>query len=313
MKKVYPPNAKQDAEPRGHHFVPKCWLAGFTETGETDGRLWVTDFSRKRQWQTTPEKAGKIRDFYRLSDPAPDPVVVEKMFSELESVSGPILNNLDTERRPPTADELDALLQFIAIRWARVPAFRPLVLEVLDKLARRKFAESLQCRETWIAALKEAGLDPAAPGADYDRAQVFFESGEFNIAAETEWYIMRAFQAAEAILPLLRGRYWGTSFSQSGRFIGSDNPVALEGPKGEKVGFKNAEFVFYAVSRHVFLTGTLVKVTRPPFNLKYISQMNTMMMLTSDLQVYSHVSDFSWADVKRKHQTEWQLFSKEKY
>jgi hypothetical protein len=52
---------------------------------------------------------------------------------------------------------------------------------------------------------------------------------------------------------------------------------------------------------------------RPRFNLNFIAQTNTMMLLTADAQVYSHVSDFSWADENRKHQTDWRLFSKEKY
>ena len=80
------PPIRQEAEPRRHHYVPQCWLAGFTETGENDGRLWVTDFSRQQQWPTTPANAGHIRDFYRLADPAPDPVAVERFFSQLEGI-----------------------------------------------------------------------------------------------------------------------------------------------------------------------------------------------------------------------------------
>ena len=94
--------------------MPKCWLGGFTESGTNDGRLWVTDLSRQKQWATTPENAGHIRDFYRLSEPTPDPVVVEKFFSELESRVAPILKSVDRERRPPNDDELDALLHFMA-------------------------------------------------------------------------------------------------------------------------------------------------------------------------------------------------------
>ena len=293
--------------------MPRCWLAGFTESGEKDGRLFVTDLSRRKQWPSTPENAGHIRDFYRLSEPVPDPVVVEKFFSELESQVAPLLKSLDSERRAPSQDELDALLYFMAFQWVRVPRFRPFTLQVLDRLAREKIAQDLQTRETWIAGLKEAGMDPNDPGADYEAMKRFFESGEFNITAETDWYVQRAFKDAEGIAPLLRERYWGASFSDNGRFIASDNPVALEGPKGEMVGFKNAEFVFYPVSRHVFLTGTLVRMPRPRFNLNFIAQTNTMMLLTADAQVYSHVSDFSWADENRKHQTDWRLFSKEKY
>src|SRR5205807_2830981 len=131
-----PPN-REGAEPRRHHFVPKCWLAGFTESGENDGRLWVTDLSRQKQWATTPENAGHIRDFYRLSEPTPDPVVVEKFFSELESQVAPIIKKLDRDLRVPNQDELDALLNFIAFQWVRVPRFRPYALQILDRLARR--------------------------------------------------------------------------------------------------------------------------------------------------------------------------------
>src|ERR1017187_4944654 len=59
--------AMKEPEPRRHHYVPQCWLAGFTDTGEKDGQLWVTDLVRRKQWQASPNNAGHIRDFYRLS------------------------------------------------------------------------------------------------------------------------------------------------------------------------------------------------------------------------------------------------------
>jgi hypothetical protein len=308
-----PPTAKKDAEPRRHHYVPQCWLAGFTETAEKDGRLWVTDLSRQSQWASTPENAGHIRDFYRLSEPSPDPVIVEKMFGALESATAPILKSLDTERRPPNADELDALLQFIAFQWARVPKFRPFVLQILDRSTREKLDEELQSRETWIAALRKAGMDPDAPGADYEGMKRFFESGEYNLVAETEWYVDRALHAVDDVLPLLRERFWGTSITANGRFIASDNPVCLDGPKGQQVGFKNAKFVLYPVSRHVLLMGTMAPVGRPVMNFKHMVQMNTMMLLTADSQVYSHLPDFSWLDEHRRHQTDWRLFSRSNF
>jgi hypothetical protein len=305
--------AKQDAEPRGHHFVPKCWLAGFTETGEKDGRLWVTDLSRQKQWPTNPEKAGRIRDFYRVSEYRPDPNVVEKAFSDAEAAIGAILRSLDRDPRPPNPDELDALLQFMALQRGRVPAFRPFVLKVLESITQRGMREALQGRETWAAALQKADIRPDAPGADYDSTKKFFESGEYNVVAETEWYVQRALHAAQRIVPSLRKRYWGTSFSPKGRFIGSDNPVGLDGPKGVMVGFKNADVVIYPASRHLFLYGTLERVARPPMNLKYFSHMNTMMLLGSDCQVYSHLPDFDWLDENSKHQTCWKLFSKSNF
>ncbi len=88
-------------EPRAHHYVPQCWLAGFTDSGQKDGRLWVTDFNRKRQWPTTPPKAGHQRDFYRVSSPEQDPVVVEELYSKIEDGIAPVLKALDEELRGP--------------------------------------------------------------------------------------------------------------------------------------------------------------------------------------------------------------------
>ena len=208
---------------RRHHYVPRCWLAGFTETGENDGWLWVTDFSRQRQWPSTPDNAGHMRDFYRLADPAPHPVVVEQFFSVLEGQVAALLRSIDQERRRPNDDELDLLLQFIAFQWVRVPRFRPFALQVLDRILRERLVQKLQTRDTWIAALQEAGMDPDAPGAEYEGMKRFFESGEWNLTAETDWYLQRAFDEVEGVLGLLRERYWGMSFTHQGRLIASDN------------------------------------------------------------------------------------------
>jgi hypothetical protein len=38
-----------------------------------NGQLVVTDLARRKQWQASPNTAGHIRDFYRLSDEQLDP------------------------------------------------------------------------------------------------------------------------------------------------------------------------------------------------------------------------------------------------
>src|SRR5712671_5743609 len=113
-------------EPRAHHYVPQFWLARFTESGDKEGRLWVTDFKRHKQWSSTPANTGHRRDFYRISDDfRVDPVIVEKFYSRIEDLIAPVLKTLDEERCGPIKPELEALCVFMALQWARVPAFRP--------------------------------------------------------------------------------------------------------------------------------------------------------------------------------------------
>ena len=73
-------------EARAHHYVPQCWLLGFTETGEKDGMLYVTDLKRKKQWRCKPSEVGHRRDFNRVDDPSvSDPNAIETIFAEVES------------------------------------------------------------------------------------------------------------------------------------------------------------------------------------------------------------------------------------
>jgi len=119
------------SEPRRHRYVPSCWLGGFTDTGEKDGLLWVTDLVRRRQWRTSPYNAGHIRDYYLLSDEQLDPLIIERSFSKIEGLIAPGLRGLDREQRAPGVEEFSPLLPFIALQWAR-PSFRPMVFNVLD-------------------------------------------------------------------------------------------------------------------------------------------------------------------------------------
>jgi hypothetical protein len=272
---------------------------------------WVTDFSRQRQWPTTQANAGHQRDFYRtrMTD---DPVVVEKIYSDLESKICPILKALDRERREPNRDELDALLQFMAIQKSRVPAFRAAGLKIFEAFAHKEMAELLRTPETWLAELERLDIPSDIPGVDYASMKAFAKARVYRFVPETDWYIELGFDEAENVVSELRKRRWTTSFSPQGRFIASDDPVAMDGPKGKQITFATATAIFYPVSRHVFLHGTSVPIS-PPDTFKFIAHLNTLMLLTADRQVYSHMPDFSWLDEKRGHQTDWQLFVKERF
>ncbi len=304
----------RQAEPRRHHYVPRCWLCGFTDTSTQEGKLVVTDLIRKNQWVTKPANVGFARDFYRLTDERiSDPVLVEKALSRIESEIAPILRLMDEEHRGPTVEELEPLLYFIAIQWTRVPAFRPFILDVIDAVSYERLSEYLKSPKTWERALRKAGIPSDAPGAEYDRMKEFYAAKAYTLSAPTDWYMKRAFKAAEDVLPSLRKRLWSTFISPTGSFIASDSPVVLEGPRDVKVGFENAELITYVVSRHVTLWGTLWPIQRPLVNRKFIAKMNTLSLLQCEEQVFSNVPAFCWMDENSKYQTDWKKFSKDRY
>lgn len=303
---------EKGSEPRAHHIVPRFWLAGFTENGEKDGRLWVTDLKRRKQWPSNPGKIGYINDFYRIAEGDLDPVIVETALSKMEGIIAPILRGIDRERRAPRRDEMEELFEFIAIQWVRVPAFRVFARDLLEKFTQENVATALESEQSWIDTRKRVGIPIDAPGGDYRSMKEFWESGEHSLRIPTEWYMLEAFKAAGSIAPLLRKRYWGAAISPSGSFIGTDNPVIMDAAKGEMSGFVNAEVIFYQLSRHVLLYGVRDAIEPPFVNRKYIAHMNTFAMIRAQEQVFSPVPDFGFLDEAQKYQSNWELFSKDK-
>ena len=190
-----PPN---NPEPRAHHFTPQCWLAGFTDTGRKDGRLFVTDLNRRKQWPTAPPNAGHRRDFYRVTEPKLDPVWFERTFSEIEDIAAPVFRDLYDRPKEPGVEAMDVLMYFAAIQYIRVPAFRPVLLKVADSIDRSMIAGALKTPETWAQALKKAGIPADAPGASYDGMLALerdvVSTGQYPISAENDFFLVKGFE-----------------------------------------------------------------------------------------------------------------------
>jgi hypothetical protein len=276
--------------------------------------LYVTDLKRKKQWRCKPSEAGHRRDFNRVDDPSvADPFKIEKLFSEIESKVAPVLRLLTKEKRGPKDEfELGVLVEYLAIQWARVPSFRAVVQGVFESHFHR---EVLSSPEAWERALRRVGVSPGEPGTDYEMALEGLATGQITFNARPAFYLKQAAGVLEDVnkTQTLMRRRWNWLISDSGQFIGSDSPVALDGPLDQPIGIENAPWVSYPVSRHLLLYGTKEPIEPPYLTTKLIARHNTLAMLTADEQVYSHRPDFHWLDSSDHCQNDWQLFSREDF
>ena len=167
------------------------------------------------------------------------------------------------------------------MQYVRVPAFRATALRVTENAHRSLLREALKNPALWSAFLKKLGLPSDAPGAGQKEMVEFLESQKATFSAETEWFIQKGFSIVQNVSSWLRDRYWTAAVSSSGSFIGSDNPVSMDGAKGE-IGFKTAEIVLFPVSRRVMLGGTNRPVKPLPTTRTLIARHNTFTMLTAD-------------------------------
>lgn len=303
---------KKRAEARAHHYVPQCWLAGFTNKGESDGVLYVTDLKRKKQWSCKPSEAGHRRDFYRVEDPAVgDPLAIEKIFSQIETKVAPVLRVLVREKRgPKDGFELGTLVEYMALQWIRVPTFRAIVGRTVYS---HFSAEVLSSPEAWQRAKQKAGIPDGDPDTDYAKVKEAWDSGQIVFSGQPAFYLKRGAELVSEIDTSLKRLRWDWLVSESGQFIGFDSPVAMDGPPGQAVGFKNPGVVIYPVTRHLLLYGTPEAVERPFLTTKLIARHNTFAMLSADEHVYSHRPDFHWLDSADKCQNDWRLFSRDDF
>ena len=77
------------AASKRHHYVPRCWLLGFTEDGKPDGRLYVTDLKRRNQFRSSPPNVG-YRKFFNRIEGDPDPDSGEKLYQVIEDATAPL-------------------------------------------------------------------------------------------------------------------------------------------------------------------------------------------------------------------------------
>lgn len=117
---------------RGHHFVPQCYLRGFTRP---DGRLFALDIRRKETSWPTPEKICKQRDFNRVEATGIEPDALEKSIAKFESQLAPHLRRVCHSRSIEDRTDWLWVLNCMAVLAARNPTARKKLVSL-----RRKFS-----------------------------------------------------------------------------------------------------------------------------------------------------------------------------
>jgi hypothetical protein len=195
--------------------------------------LYGFDLKRKKRWHCKPSEVGQRRDFYRVEDPAlADPLVIEKIFSKIESTFCATSRILDSKKRgPANGQELGILTEYMTIQATRTPAFRKLV----DRMVMSETSSWLESPQKWEEALRIAGIQSDSEGADYESMKNFEASGRMKIEAQPGFYLKSSALAVEQIGASLERRYWNAHVSLTGQFIGSDSPVTLDSSKDQPV------------------------------------------------------------------------------
>ena len=250
--------------PRRHHYVPRSYLAGFTQTGKKDGRLCVLDKSDGRSWHSNPRDSACKRDLYAPEDlgggGGVDAQEIEQTFGIIEGAYTQAIGAvLESGIMPISGDSRENLMLFLAAQHTRVPG----VTEVLDDVTNRLMSAAA----SFMTATPETWADHAdgSPGSDipYERVRALVQSGECQWELGQNERLAMQLGFVEPIAKALDKRQWSVvhAVDRAPDFMTSDRPLSVSWTHPQKhadyapgIGLSQTT-VMFPISKRVALLG----------------------------------------------------------
>jgi hypothetical protein len=274
---------------RKHHFVPRCYLARFTDSGTSEGRLCVFDLAASRLFQEKPKNVAKEIDFNRVDIEGQPPDVLESAFGELvEAKAASVIRQICDEDRLPGIEEFSYVLNLITLLAVRHPVMRR-AMTAAKQAEYHTFVEILASNraifETHLKSACEAGFVSRAD-FPFERMQEFVRRGNYTFEIGPHHHLRTELGAFEHTLRVVGSRYWSLWSANAGTpdLITCDRPVSLV--------FQ--ELVFPLDTRHCIIGAR--ERAAPPANVLNdagVAEVNSRMVRLADRQVYSRASEIA--------------------
>ena len=283
---------------RNHHFVPQGYLAGFTEGGTRDGRLFVFDRVSRSVFQTKPRNVGAERDFNRIDADGQDPDVLERALGEFEGRAISVIRGIQASGELPADEKFSYVLNLMALLIVRNPrsrknmnnARRHMVRVIGDLLASDKLLF-----EHHLAKAKEDEFVPQDAEVSFEVMRQFIHDDQYTVTVSTSESLSLELAGFDNALRLLGSRYWSlvTAAVDAPDFVTCDHPVtpvfkdpSRRGPIG--YGLPETEVSFPLNTRQALL-GVLEAplAVRIEAQADQVADINTRTVYHADRQVYS--------------------------
>ncbi len=252
---------------KNQHWVPQCYLKGFTKGRSKKSQLHVVDFETGRQFQTKPRNVASQRDFNRVDLEGVDPDFVETSLGAFETSLGKALDRICKSGGIVDAEDHNLILNFIALLAVRNPGMRENVRRAEEQLMKRIMDLTLATKERYETSFAKAALAGALSSEDilpYEQMRDFVDRGEYTLSLSTTRHVQRELRSIDTILPLLGQRKWliARALPDTGGFITSDHPVILQwadrsmrGLDGPGFALRGTELLF-AISHDLAMIGS---------------------------------------------------------
>lgn len=290
------------------HYIPKFYLAGFASQGSKRSKIWVLDKVERRQWTTIPSKAAHRRNYYRISGQgATDPDAFERAFGVIESRVAPVLREIVLSNDlPASGEEVEILLNFVALMAVRVPGSRDATNRLFDVLSKRFLHGLFSSPETYQAQLQKMKEDGAeiADEVGYEAMREFVSRNEYTTKPPQNLELRTMLGSFRIVLELLAKRTWFLLIARecASDFVTSDRPVTLDWTR-EPPGFPWVQpgfgmpdsIVRFPLSPRVVLAGLFTCAEpRCAASQELVARTNACTCRSAERFIYASSEDFVW-------------------
>lgn len=215
--------------PKRHHYLPICYLEGFTDE---KGLLWVFDRMENQCRRQTPVNTAVQSHYYRFEgkDGKRHSQEIESLFSYVESDTKPVLVKLN-KRLCISPEDKEILAYFVSFLMTRVPAFEKAFNESVRIHSEHLFREITASQETireWISRTeRETGKRIKSTPEELCE---YSQRVKHWIELPREYCLEDMLKFGEKLGRFFRELEWSFSWTPEGSsFITNDSPVFTSG------------------------------------------------------------------------------------
>jgi len=288
------------SEPRHHHYLPQCYLRGFTKSGAKNSKVHVLDAERKAHYSTSIRNVGGVRDFNRVEIEGLDPNIVEKEMGQFESRLATSIRSFESSARL-SGEDRTYIFNLIALLAVRSPQRREHHRAFIEQISKKTLSLMLRDEATWRSQLDQMEAAGRAVSRDvaFDEVKDFHRRGEYDVVVNRGHHIRVEAETSAAVLETLAARNWVIirTNEKIGQFITTDNPVNLVWKDAESIppiqrdspgfGMASTELQF-PVTRNIAVTGEFDGPTGTiAATTELVALMNAKMAIMSYDQIFA--------------------------
>jgi Protein of unknown function (DUF4238) len=293
---------------RRHHYLPRCYLKGFSKPRERGKWHYVHVYDRSGEtFKANIINIATQKDFNRVEIEGHPPDAFEQgVLAKFENELGPALVRILEHRSLKDDADRALLFNLIGMSAIRTPRHRETLRDFHEQIAHMIMDLATATKERWEGQTRQMKAEGHVSKRDvpYEEMRAAVVGKKFRIQVPTERHIEMEMNALDAVLPTLFKRKWVVLLPpmESPGFVTCDHPVCLmfSDPKmrgkfkGPGHGLAGTQLIF-PIGTHMAVVGAYeIEEGTLKLNEDRVAGVNGALVTYADRQVYAANPDFTY-------------------